>query len=84
MIPTQLATQRERNDRLSPTVIAETCLGQVLRRGDCAGRIVTDSRELRVGDCFVALPGEVFDGHEFVDQVIAKGAAGVVVSQPVG
>jgi UDP-N-acetylmuramoyl-tripeptide--D-alanyl-D-alanine ligase len=42
---------------------------------------VVDSREVRPGDCFVALCGENLDGHDFLPQVLAKGAAGVVVSR---
>lgn len=42
-----------------------------------------DSRSTGAGDIFFALPGENFDGHDFVDAVLAKGAAAVVVSRPV-
>jgi len=41
--------------------------------------ISTDSRTIKRGDLFVALPGERFDGHEFVPAVLAKGAAGAIV-----
>jgi UDP-N-acetylmuramoyl-tripeptide--D-alanyl-D-alanine ligase len=41
-----------------------------------------DTRSLMPGDLFVALGG-VRDGHEFVEQAMAKGAAGVLASQPV-
>jgi UDP-N-acetylmuramoyl-tripeptide--D-alanyl-D-alanine ligase len=40
-------------------------------------RVTTDSRDLRAGDLFVALRGERFDGHAFVE---AAGAAGAVAS----
>jgi UDP-N-acetylmuramoyl-tripeptide--D-alanyl-D-alanine ligase len=40
-----------------------------------------DTRTLEAGDLFVALAGER-DGHEFVSQAQAKGAAGVLVSRP--
>ncbi|MCA8957164.1 MAG: UDP-N-acetylmuramoyl-tripeptide--D-alanyl-D-alanine ligase [Planctomycetes bacterium] len=85
MMPTELAT-RLRGDRralLAPAHIAEVCAGRVLRRGNPAGRVVTDSRELRAGDCFVALPGEKFDGHTFLSEAFARGAAGAVVCRPV-
>jgi UDP-N-acetylmuramoyl-tripeptide--D-alanyl-D-alanine ligase len=41
-----------------------------------------DTRSLEPGDLFVALAG-VRDGHEFVAQALAKGAAGALVSQEV-
>ena len=45
--------------------------------------VSTDSRTIRPGDCFFALPGENFDGHDYVSQVLAKGAACAVVSRDV-
>nr|WP_199064890.1 UDP-N-acetylmuramoyl-tripeptide--D-alanyl-D-alanine ligase [Chromobacterium sp. ASV5] len=41
-------------------------------------RVVTDSREAGPGDLFVALKGERFDAHDFVADVVAKGAAAMV------
>ncbi|WP_037588695.1 UDP-N-acetylmuramoyl-tripeptide--D-alanyl-D-alanine ligase [Stenoxybacter acetivorans] len=37
-------------------------------------RVIIDSRQAQVGDLFVALKGERFDAHDFVDEVLAKGA----------
>lgn len=45
--------------------------------------ISTDSRDLEAGNLFVALVGTSFDAHDFVDQAVAGGAAGVVVSREV-
>lgn len=45
--------------------------------------VSTDSRTIQPGDCFFALPGENFDGHDYVPQVLAKGAACAVVSRDV-
>jgi UDP-N-acetylmuramoyl-tripeptide--D-alanyl-D-alanine ligase len=46
--------------------------------------VTFDSREVGPGDLFVAMPGTVHDGHQFVDGAFAAGAAGAIVSQPVG
>jgi len=43
--------------------------------------LCTDSRQLAEGSLFVALPGERFDGADFLDEAIAKGAAGVVCAR---
>lgn len=43
--------------------------------------VSTDSRSIRPGDAFFALVGEKFDGHDYVEQVIAAGASVVVASR---
>ncbi|BCO33041.1 UDP-N-acetylmuramoyl-tripeptide--D-alanyl-D-alanine ligase [Thiohalobacter sp. COW1] len=43
----------------------------------------TDSRGLERGNLFVALAGERFDGHDYLDQAAAGGAAGALVSTAV-
>jgi UDP-N-acetylmuramoyl-tripeptide--D-alanyl-D-alanine ligase len=45
------------------------------------GEVVTDSRTLQPGDLFVALRGPRFDGHAFVADVLARGAAGAIVER---
>jgi UDP-N-acetylmuramoyl-L-alanyl-D-glutamate--2,6-diaminopimelate ligase len=42
-----------------------------------------DSRRVREGDVFVALPGLEADGHDYIEDAISQGAAAVVVSRPV-
>ncbi|MDN4036204.1 UDP-N-acetylmuramoyl-tripeptide--D-alanyl-D-alanine ligase [Massilia sp. YIM B02443] len=42
--------------------------------------VSTDSRKVEGGALFVALRGETFDAHDFLDQVVARGVAAVVVS----
>ena len=74
----------------APSVIMER-LSDVARRlgaerlGDDAAfaRVVTDTRQIRAGDLFVALKGERFDGHDFVVQAKALGAVGAIVSHVV-
>jgi len=43
--------------------------------------VSTDTRTLQSGDLFVALVGERFDGHEYVQQAIDKGASAVLISK---
>ncbi|MEP6809480.1 MAG: UDP-N-acetylmuramoyl-tripeptide--D-alanyl-D-alanine ligase [Chthoniobacterales bacterium] len=43
-------------------------------------RVSTDSRTVQAGDLFVAIVGENFDGHDFVEQVAERGATGALVS----
>lgn len=42
-------------------------------------KFVYDSREVSPGAFFVALPGEATDGHNFVKDAVANGAAGCLV-----
>jgi UDP-N-acetylmuramoyl-tripeptide--D-alanyl-D-alanine ligase len=44
--------------------------------------VTFDSREVEHGWLFVAMPGTVADGHDFVAKAFAAGAAGALVSQP--
>ena len=44
--------------------------------------VSTDSRNIQRGDLFVALEGEHFDGHDFIEQVASRGACGAVVRKP--
>ncbi len=43
--------------------------------------VSTDSRTLEAGALFVALRGERFDGHEFIDAARARGAAAAMVDE---
>ncbi|VXC60449.1 UDP-N-acetylmuramoyl-tripeptide--D-alanyl-D-alanine ligase [Sphingomonas sp. T1] len=44
--------------------------------------VAFDSREVGPGDLFVAMKGEASDGHLYLDQAFAQGAAGAIVSEP--
>lgn len=58
-------------------------LAEALGGGPSDGRpitgVTTDSRKLRAGDCFVALRGERYDGHDFLADAVRAGAAALVV-----
>jgi len=43
--------------------------------------VSTDSRSVAAGELFVALQGEHFDGHDYLDQVVARGAVAALVSR---
>lgn len=40
--------------------------------------VVADSREVRSGSLFVALPGEKADGHDFIEKALLQGASCVI------
>ena len=42
--------------------------------------IKTDSKQVTPGDLFIAVPGENFDGHDFIDQAIDNGASAVITN----
>ncbi len=46
-------------------------------------QVSTDTRTLVSGDLFVALEGESFDGHQFLDQAIASGASAAVLNREI-
>ncbi|MDR9435723.1 MAG: UDP-N-acetylmuramoyl-tripeptide--D-alanyl-D-alanine ligase [Thiohalophilus sp.] len=45
--------------------------------------VSTDTRQIAPGQLFVALKGPNFDGHNFVNQAIEKGAVACLLEQPV-
>ena len=64
--------------------LASLCEATLLR-GDPnwdISRISTDTRALARGDCFIALQGPRFDGHEFLSIAAERGASAAVVSNP--
>jgi len=49
-----------------------------------AYRVVTDTRAVQMGDLFVALRGERFDGHHFVGEAFEKGAVAAMTASDAG
>ena len=63
--------------------VAEACGGEI-RHGageTIVKNVCTDSRKAQPGDLFFAIKGEQHDGHDFLNEVAAKGAAAVVVEK---
>lgn len=61
--------------------LEELSTGNAPRGGHAVARVWTDTRTIGQGDLFVALVGERFDAHDFVQQAVAAGAVAVVVSR---
>ena len=64
-------------------------LSRIISAGPCAdsgvfGGISTDSRTVKSGDCFFAIKGENFDGHDYVADAFAKGACCAIVDRSAG
>lgn len=59
--------------------------GQLRMSGlaDTFAGVSTDTRTLQPGELFVAICGERFNGHAFLEQAKAKGAAGALVEEAV-
>jgi UDP-N-acetylmuramoyl-tripeptide--D-alanyl-D-alanine ligase len=62
--------------------VAAACNGQCNSDWQ-AGGVSIDSRTVQAGDLFVAIQGPNFDGHGFVAEALARGAAAAMVSQEI-
>jgi MurE/MurF fusion protein len=74
------------NDLLMHLTSAGLTTARWLVRPDAAGAAMVgvsiDSRRCPAGALFVAIAGERFDGHDFLDAVAARGAVAAVVARP--
>lgn len=50
-------------------------------RGLIVPGVSIDSRTIRDGELFIAIRGEVFDGHDFIKDALRKGACGVLAGE---
>lgn len=68
-------------DRLLAALPAKTVIGRT-RNLEVEG-ITFDSRQVRAGSIFVAVPGTQQDGRDFAPQAIENGAVAIVVEEPI-
>jgi UDP-N-acetylmuramoyl-tripeptide--D-alanyl-D-alanine ligase len=63
--------------------VAEACAGKIQRGSPetLVNNVCTDSRQAKPGDLFFAICGEKFDGHEFLNEVVAKGVVAIVMEK---
>jgi UDP-N-acetylmuramoyl-tripeptide--D-alanyl-D-alanine ligase len=61
--------------------LAREVQGRLVGPDQTFGAVTTDTRALGPGSLFVAIPGDRFDGNDFVDEALSKGAAGALVSR---
>lgn len=62
--------------------VIEAVKGTILKKKmEVFSKVVTDTRLVEEDALFIALCGERFDGHDFVQAAIEKGAAGILVSR---
>jgi len=72
-------------EKLTLSKISSLCHGRLSSSANdtlsqkMVNRITTDSRDVREGDLFVAIKGENFNGHDFLDQIAEKQAAAAMV-----
>lgn len=67
-------------DRVA-AALAECATAPLPRGSTPIERITTDTRSIAPGELFVALRGDRFDGHDYLEAAAAAGAAGVVVAR---
>ncbi len=73
---------RKKGAHCGASEVARAIEGKLSGNGDIAILDVThDSRQASAGSLFVAIKGLLMDGHRFVPQVMANGAAGVISEQ---
>ncbi|QUH26773.1 UDP-N-acetylmuramoyl-tripeptide--D-alanyl-D-alanine ligase [Serpentinicella alkaliphila] len=61
-------------------IVAKACGGKIVQKGliDGVFGVSTDSRTTKNGDLFIPLIGENFDGHNYIETAIEKGASAVL------
>ena len=61
--------------------LVAACDGELIGANCQFSGVSTDTRSLQAGELYIAIIGESFDGHQFVEQAQMLGAAAVLVSR---
>lgn len=77
MLPPEITNSKTLFDLLDEANIASRA--ETAGHNPAVRSIEVDSTRVREGSCFVALTGSRVDGHDFVGDAVARGAAAVVV-----
>ena len=61
--------------------LADETGGQLVGKSVALQNLAIDSREVKAGDLFAALPGQRVDGHDFAPQALAAGASALLTER---
>ena len=60
------------------STISDSLDAELFGNGAGVSDVTHDSRQAREGTLFVAIKGHTMDGHRFVDDVMRRGASGII------
>jgi len=68
-------------EKITVKEILDATKGKLLEGSKSAffSNICTDTRNIKNGDLFIALQGKNFDGHDFINEAVKSGVAGIIV-----
>ena len=70
-----------KKDLISTTNAIDPSLNFLNKINGVSG-ISIDDRTIQPGELFIAVKGDKFDGHDFINSALTKGAGGILVSDP--
>lgn len=78
-----IEANREKNVSLSLTMsqVASVLGKELIGNDQIFSQVSINSRTMQKGDLFVAIRGENFDAHQFINQAEEKGACGLIVEK---
>jgi UDP-N-acetylmuramoyl-tripeptide--D-alanyl-D-alanine ligase len=85
-VPAQKRPNKDNNKNMIPISInniIEATGGRLIRGAPetIVSGISIDSRTIKKDETFIAIYGDNFNGHDFVPEVIKKGAKGIIVEK---